>query len=77
MTEFVVNGGSAGGLAVYSWVDQIKEMIHSRNPQVKFFGLPDSGFFLNYTSNSTGDQDYALKIRTLSSVVNTETPFPN
>ena len=55
---FVVYGCSAGGLAVYTWVESIAEMIHDRNPSVKVIGLPDSGFFVDYPSYMTGTNDY-------------------
>jgi hypothetical protein len=51
---FVVNGCSAGGLATFSWIDQIYDYMTSLNPKIKVFGLPDSGFFVDYPSNKTG-----------------------
>ena len=43
--EIVVTGGSAGGLAVLSWVDVIANMFDSSKTRV--YGLPDSGLFLD------------------------------
>jgi predicted GTPase len=59
---FVVNGCSAGGLAVYTWLDKIANMINSVNPNTKVFGLADSGFFMDYPSNKTGKNDYTTNI---------------
>lgn len=59
---FVVTGGSAGGLAVFTWLDTIRDMIHDQNPRVKVLGLPDSGFFIDYPSFITGTNDYTRNI---------------
>jgi len=55
---FVINGCSAGGLAVYTWVDTIAQFIHGTNPAAKVYGLADSGFFLDYPSFKTGTNQY-------------------
>ena len=47
------------------------------NPKTKVFGLPDSGFFVDYASNRTGRHDYARKIKALVDTVNQITPLPN
>ena len=73
----VVNGCSAGGLATFTWIDAIAQYIHLANPKTKVFGLPDSGFFVDYASNRTGRHDYASKIKALVETVNQITPLPN
>jgi hypothetical protein len=60
---FVVNGCSAGGLATYTWIDTIAEMIHNANPFTKVFGLADSGFFVDYPSMESGINDYTNNIK--------------
>lgn len=59
---FVVNGCSAGGLAVYTWIEHFKDIIVGKNANVKLYGLPDSGFFVDYISLVTGDNDHTLKM---------------
>ena len=74
---FVLNGCSAGALATYTWVDYFRDVYVSKNPQIKFFGLPDSGFFLDFKNIQTNDNDYTIKIRNVYNLVNAQTPFPN
>jgi hypothetical protein len=74
---FVVNGCSAGGLATYTWLEPIANYIRLANPKTKVFGLPDSGFFVDYASNRTGKHDYASKIKAVVDLVNQVTPLPN
>merc|ERR1712166_141361 len=47
-TDLVVSGCSAGGLATYLHTDQWCDALHTKNPQAKCVGLPDSGFFLDF-----------------------------
>ena len=70
MDTFVVNGCSAGGLATYTWVDTIAEMIHAANPSAKVFGIPDSGFFVDYPSLITKKNDYAGNIKAVVALAN-------
>ena len=77
MDTFVVNGCSAGGLATFTWAQTISDLIHKRNPNVKLFGLPDSGFFVDYISMRTGDNDYAIKMKAVTELVNVNVPLPN
>ncbi len=67
---FVVNGCSAGGLATYTWIDTIAQYIHGANPKTKVIGLPDSGFFVNYTSLMSGKFDYADNIKAVVELAN-------
>jgi hypothetical protein len=79
MDTFVVNGCSAGGLAVYTWLQPIADMILSKNPSAKVFGVADSGFFIDYPSNKTGTNDYTTNIKAVVDLVNTGpgAPLPN
>ena len=74
---FVVNGCSAGGLATYTWVDTIADWVHGMNPMTKVYGLPDSGFFVDYPSNKTGTNDYGRWIKAVASLANSAVPLPN
>jgi hypothetical protein len=66
----VINGCSAGGLATYTWMDTIAEYIHERNSKAKVIGLPDSGFFVDYKNNRTGNNDYAGNIKAVVELAN-------
>ncbi len=75
---FVVNGCSAGGLAVYTWVDTIAKYIHGTNPAVNVLGLADSGFFIDYPSFKSGTNDYTRNIKAVVDLVNYGVvPLPN
>jgi len=50
MDTFVLTGCSAGGLATYNWADYFYKTLTDQNEKVKYFAIPDSGFFLNYTN---------------------------
>jgi len=43
----MISGGSAGGLAVYTWANYIKSQLNANS---FVFGVPDSGIFLDYES---------------------------
>jgi hypothetical protein len=47
------------------------------NPSIKYSGLIDSGYFIDYKSLVTGDNDFQLKMKALVSLVNKEVPLPN
>ena len=70
LDSFVLYGCSAGGLGVLAWVDYVKNMIHSINPKVKYFGLPDSGLFMDYENVQTKDHDYSIRMAVLYNFVN-------
>ena len=49
-TDFVLNGNSAGGLAVYLAADRVSAQLHASNPTLRVTALPDSGFFMDVNS---------------------------
>jgi hypothetical protein len=61
----VIIGGSAGGLGIFLGIDAMADLIRSRVDKVHGVdgvggvgkvivrGVPDSGFFLQYSSNNT------------------------
>lgn len=53
MDTYVVNGCSAGGLAVLTWADYINNRIKVINPNIHFYGYSDSGIFPIYPSFQT------------------------
>jgi hypothetical protein len=67
---FIVYGCSAGGVATYTWVDSIAEIIKPRNPKIKIKGLPDSGFTVNYPSMVTGKYEFEEKIKMVINLAN-------
>ncbi len=74
---FVAHGISAGGLAVYSWIDYIRKEIHLKNNKVKVIGVPDSGFFIDGYNLDTDSNDYTIRLKTLFRMVTNEISFPN
>ena len=60
LDSFTLYGYSAGGLAMLSWLDRVRDNINNKN--VKYMGLADCGFFINYKSLKTGDNDYANRM---------------
>lgn len=58
--KVVITGGSTGGYATYTYIDYIRNTFHKINPSLKFYGIPDSGFFVDYYSYKTKDRDYHL-----------------
>ncbi len=74
---FVVNGCSAGGLAIYTWVDYIADYIKQRNPVTKVCGLADSGFFIDYPSNLTGVNIFGGWMKAVVDLANHIVPLPN
>jgi hypothetical protein len=58
--NFVLYGCSAGGLAVLTWTDTIREMLLAKNPKIKFHALADSGYFVDYKNVQTKENDFNL-----------------
>ena len=46
--KVVITGGSTGGYVTYTWINFIQEMFQKINPNLIFYGIPDSGFFVDY-----------------------------
>lgn len=70
VTNFTVDGCSAGGLAVYTWLDYIHDDIKKINPNLTFFGVAQSGMFEDQYNYATHDHDYTLRMQALYSMVN-------
>jgi hypothetical protein len=75
LDSFTLYGLSAGGLAMLSWLDRVRDIIN--NNQVKYMGLSDCGFFINYKSLKTRDNDYENRMRSLTELVNQQIGLPN
>lgn len=72
LQKIVVTGCSAGGLATFYWIQYIADFIKAKNPVAEVFGIPDSGFFVDYENLRTKDDDYKLKQQILFDIVNAE-----
>jgi hypothetical protein len=64
--EVVVGGGSAGGLAVFLWINYIKDRVKNG----KVWALPDSGIFLDGTNVITGKNDFRSVLMNVAALVN-------
>ncbi|KRX07973.1 hypothetical protein PPERSA_10608 [Pseudocohnilembus persalinus] len=73
----IVAGSSAGGLAVYTWLDFIAEDLIKQNPNIQVIGLPDAGFFLNQQSYLNGEYVYQTRMRNLLDISNAEQGYIN
>lgn len=49
-TDVVVTGSSAGGLAIFLGIDEIRAQIHSYKKDIDVGGLADAGYFPDYVS---------------------------
>jgi len=72
--KVVITGGSSGAYATFSWINHIKETFSEINPNLKFYGIPDSGFFADYYNFKTKDRNYYLKNKLFYEIVNKEQP---
>lgn len=70
----VITGGSTGGYATFTWSQHISDMFKKINPNLKVYGIPDSGFFVDYYNYITKDRDYYVQNRLFYQIVNKEIP---
>jgi hypothetical protein len=78
MDTFLMTGCSAGSLGTFTWIQTAADMIKSLNPKVNVIGMPDSGYFVDYPSNKTGNHDYATNIKAVVELANgNESALPN
>lgn len=64
-TDFVLQGCSAGALATYAWADYFMDNIRAVNPNIRYYAIPDSAFYVDVKSLKTGDYDYKLQMKAL------------
>jgi Pectinacetylesterase len=57
-TDFVLQGCSAGALSTFAWADHFMDDIRAVNPNIRYYALPDSAFYVDYKSLKTGTFDY-------------------
>jgi hypothetical protein len=61
-----------------TWLDSIQNTIKKGNPNIKYMGFSDCGFFINYKSLKTRDYDYDNRMKSLVELVNQQTSsIPN
>lgn len=56
----VVTGISTGGYATFSWITSIEEIFKGINKDIEVYGIPDSGYFVDYYNYQTKDRDYYI-----------------
>ncbi len=75
---YVVNGCSAGGIAVFLWADKIRDILLSKNPAIKVLASANAGFLFDYPQVSTGVNYYGSQMKVVASLANYgKVPFPN
>lgn len=72
-TNIVVTGQSAGALAVFLWVNYIKDRAAAT---AKVTGLPDSGIFLNSFNLNTKRREYAVYMQSFMAISNEQVNPP-
>lgn len=65
LDTFILTGCSAGGLATFTWADYVQDLLTKRNPKILYFAMPDSGFFVDYKSYKTYDNNYAIGMQAM------------
>lgn len=70
-TEVAVFGSSAGALATYYWIDEIRRMFNS---STYVYGIPDSGIFLDMETYSGHSHDYRTLIYNFMTLSNKYAP---
>ena len=70
----VVTGVSTGGYATFSWITNIEEIFKGINKDIEVYGIPDSGFFVDYYNYETKDRDYYIMNKLFYEIVNKESP---
>jgi hypothetical protein len=58
LTEVILSGGSAGGLAVFYNLDHLSSLLASSSPAVRVTGFPDAGYFLDQPVYGGDDHMY-------------------
>jgi len=61
-TEVLLSGCSAGGLSVFIHCNEIGDLLHSINPNIKYRCMPGTGFFLDSPS-AAGENVFPDKIK--------------
>ena len=74
---FVINGCSAGGIAVFLWADEIARVLLQKNPSVRVLASANAGFLFDYPQLSTGINYYGEQMKVLANLTNREVAPPN
>jgi hypothetical protein len=59
-TDFTLQGCSAGALSTFAWTDFVEEFVRAKNPNIKYWALADSAFYVDYLSLKTGLYEYKV-----------------
>ena len=73
----IVSGGSAGGLATYTWVDYIADFVSAKSPIAKTYAIPDAGFFYDEVHTQLNTSAYRKVIQNFLSLTLLESLPPN
>jgi hypothetical protein len=71
-THVVLSGGSAGGLATFTWTNYLASKIQN----AKFYSVPDAGIFYDAESKKTGKHSYKQCLANLMKFSNAEIDPP-
>lgn len=70
--EILVTGGSAGGLAAFTWVDYVRNRSISKN----VYAVPDAGVFLDFPNFYSKKNEYRNTFENLFKISNAEIDPP-
>jgi hypothetical protein len=74
VTQLVLTGESAGGLATFHWTNYLQNNV---SPTTKFWSIPDSGVFMDSTNILTKVNSYRIWFQSLLKLSNEEIGTPN
>lgn len=72
MTDIIVTGASAGGLATFTWVNYVREKAKAKN----VYAVPDSGIFLDSARFQSQTHSYRDSFMNLFKLSNAEVNPP-
>ena len=74
VTRLVISGESAGGLATFHWTNYLQGKVA---PTTKFWSIPDSGVFVDFSNKLTKTYSYRIWFQNLLKYSNEEIGTPN
>lgn len=74
VTQLVITGESAGGLATFHWTSYLQSKV---SPTTKFWSIPDSGVFVDTSNILTKVNSYRIWFQNLLKYSNVEVGTPN
>eukprot|EP00347_Sterkiella_histriomuscorum_P020885 403336090 len=77
LDTFVLTGCSAGAQAAIYWADYFQQQLTAINEDLKFLAISNSGYFFDFKSVLTKDNDFAIRMQNLYAIANQEVVSPN